>query len=343
VDQALIGFYENAVQAVVAHTHISLRRLRAWFNTALTTPARTRGLVYRGEAQTAGLDNTAVDMLNNAYIIRADNRGYDTWYELAHDRLVEPILAANAAWQATYRNPLAELAQVWQADGHSETHLLTGERLIEAEQYALCNPADLLPEEQEFLADSLRQQAIADKQARQAAQRRRNLAFAALAVIVALSLLTVWALSNAAIARTQEEIANDQRATAEVRRVEAEAAQAEAEEQSRIASSRELAAAAVSNLATDPELSLLLAMYAFSATYTTQAEQALHQALKASRTQHTFDGHAGAVNAVAISPDGQRLVTGGADGAVKLWDTATGEVVTLVNSYTTAVNAVAFS
>lgn len=329
VDQALIGFYEGVLASVVAQTGVSQRRLRNWFNEHLITPARTRGLVYQAETQTADLENTAVDLLNNAYIIRADIRGNDTWYELAHDRLVEPILAANATWNAQHFNPLAAPTTAWLQNGRDPTRLLQGERLAEAQAYAQSNPDDLLPEEREFLADSLRQQAIADEGARQAAQRRRNLAFAALGVILTLSLLTLWALSNAAEARRQAAIA-------EARRLEAEA-------QTRLATSRELAAAAVSNLTTDPELSILLALNAISTTYTIQAEGALHQALQTSRIQHTRYGHAGAVNAVAISSDGGRWATGGADGVVKLWDGATGAEVATLPGVPAAVNDVAFS
>ena len=36
-------------------------------------------------------------------------------------------------------------------------------------------------------------------------------------------------------------------------------------------------------------------------------------------------GHTGAVNAVAIAPDGTWLATGGDDGTVRIWDAATGQ------------------
>lgn len=37
-----------------------------------------------------------------------------------------------------------------------------------------------------------------------------------------------------------------------------------------------------------------------------------------------FGGHAGSVYCVAFSPDEGAFATGGGDGAVRLWDTATG-------------------
>ncbi|HEX6399855.1 MAG TPA: WD40 repeat domain-containing protein, partial [Actinomycetota bacterium] len=40
-----------------------------------------------------------------------------------------------------------------------------------------------------------------------------------------------------------------------------------------------------------------------------------------------FEGHQGDINDVAFSPDGSRLATAGADGALKVWDPSTGELL----------------
>jgi len=55
------------------------RSLRAWFSEQLITSADTRGLVYQGETETAGLANAAVNVLNNAYVIRAVRAGANIW------------------------------------------------------------------------------------------------------------------------------------------------------------------------------------------------------------------------------------------------------------------------
>src|SRR5262249_37013788 len=51
----------------------------------------------------------------------------------------------------------------------------------------------------------------------------------------------------------------------------------------------------------------------------------------------------GKIYAVALSPDSQRIVTGGADGAVRLWDVHTGKQVGSPIRHPSSVQAVAFS
>jgi hypothetical protein len=54
-------------------------------------------------------------------------------------------------------------------------------------------------------------------------------------------------------------------------------------------------------------------------------------------------GHAGAVNTLAFSRDGRRLVTGSEDQTLKLWDAATGEEVFTLRGHQSIVLGVAFS
>jgi hypothetical protein len=98
VDTALADFYGEAIARVAQAGGVSEIALREWFNHKLITEARTRGTVYMGETQTAGPPNEVVRSLADQYLLRAEMRAGGVWYELVHDRFVEPILQANEHW-----------------------------------------------------------------------------------------------------------------------------------------------------------------------------------------------------------------------------------------------------
>ena len=83
-----------------------------------------------------------------------------------------------------------------------------------------------------------------------------------------------------------------------------------------LATSRELAAAAITNLSVDPERSVLLALRALDAANTLEARNALHQAIPELHILLNISAHPGGVSDVAFSPNGALLASIGADGVV---------------------------
>ena len=100
VNQALSGFYQRAIDETLENNSIKEGDLRQWFEKSLITPAETRGTVYKGGKETGGIANEAVEVLENFHIIRGEWRAGASWYELTHDRFIEPILDSNRKWWA---------------------------------------------------------------------------------------------------------------------------------------------------------------------------------------------------------------------------------------------------
>lgn len=169
VGEALTNYYESTVIEATRQSGVPQRAIRRWFDSALITRARTRSLVYRDAEESGGLANTAVDALADAYVIQPTRRGENTWYELAHDSLIEPVLQANRRWWAT-QSPILQAAQRWAdaPDEEKSQYLLRGQLLQGARQTLGTEYEDDLVAE--FVTESEQRALVADR------ERRRNLA-----------------------------------------------------------------------------------------------------------------------------------------------------------------------
>ncbi len=123
VYEALTGFYEDAMHQAAAEIGGKEMLVRYWFEKEAITPARTRGLVYKSVSATGNLPNSAVEVLDQAHIVRPMVRGKDTWYELAHDRLIEPVLQANQTWWLKQPR-LVRVAKAWDDGGRSSSPVI---------------------------------------------------------------------------------------------------------------------------------------------------------------------------------------------------------------------------
>jgi WD40 repeat protein len=93
-------------------------------------------------------------------------------------------------------------------------------------------------------------------------------------------------------------------------------------EQSR---SRELAAFSSGSTYVDPENGIKLALKALDSSNTTEARDALQQAVNASHAVRTLNVGGGTVWNAAFSSDGKKIATAAADGTTRIWDTFSGK------------------
>ena len=220
VNAALRGYYADTVAAVAAQTGVRERAVREWADRQLITEAGIRGQVLMGQGTSQGLPNAAIWPLVDAHLVRAEGRRGATWFELAHDRLIEPVRADNAEWAAAHLSAMQRQAKLWQEQGRSDGLLLSGEALVEAEGWAAAREAELEPHERDFLAACRRVKASTERERRQS-RRIRFLAVAASSVAV----LAIIALTAAVrFATTSRQNA----AAAKAREAEAKAAEQEA-------------------------------------------------------------------------------------------------------------------
>ena len=234
---------------------------------------------------------------------------------------------------------LTESAHDWEGRGQDPAELYRGARLAQAREWTSVNEERLNAPERAFLMASIEQeehdalereaqrqreleaaQELAETQSRAAKQLRRRAIFLTGAFAIAIIL--------AGIALFFGNQANQN------------AQQAESEKQ--IATSRELAAAAISNLSEDPERSVLLALRAESTLDTLEAENALHRSILASRVELVLH-HDAQVWSVTFSPDGKRVATASQDQTAKVWDAATGQLLLTLRGHTNSVNGIVFS
>ena len=151
VNMSLSEYYAEELSAIASQSGRSERAMREWFGRKLITEQGFRSQVLMGHERSEGLDNQTIRRLVDAHLVRAEKRRGATWFELAHDRLIEPVRRNNADWFLAHLSPLQRQATLWEEQSRPEGLLLTGQTLTEAQDWASQNPAALTPLETEFL------------------------------------------------------------------------------------------------------------------------------------------------------------------------------------------------
>lgn len=290
VSRALGGYYAQAVASVAASTSIAERSIREWFDEQLITEQNIRGQVLQGSSASSGLPNRAIYPLIAAHLVRGEKRRGATWFELAHDRLIEPVRQENAAWFAAHLSLLQRQAALWESQNRPAGLLLHDEALSEAELWAAQQADDVLPREHDLLAAS---------QARRAAEQRE----ARTNLIIRWTAAGLAVLLVVAIAATAAAIYQGQRL----------------QEQLEISQAQSLAFAAQSAQEA-PETALLLAYEAAARHNSSLTDQTLRAALaRASWQPTTMPGHTDEIIDATYSPDGEHILTVSNDDTARLW------------------------
>ena len=313
VDTVLAVYYADRVATTARTSGVSERAIRDWVEQKLITEQGIRGQVLWGGEKTDGLADRAIRPLIEAHLVRAEKRRGAVWFELSHDRLINPIRADNARWREANLNELQRRAELWDKQNRPDELLLRDQALADAETWAEQYATELILAEYDFLIESRAARARVQR------ERRMNQLIRGLAVVATIvSIIAIYFFFQA-------------------------------RDQARISTAREFAAAAIGNLDVDPERSILLALQAVAETRSVdnsvlpEAEDALHRALHASRLVHTIAGHTDEVYDVAFRPDGTRLATASADGTVKVWDATQGAELLTLSGHTNYVYSVAYS
>lgn len=101
-DEALTRFVGAAVRRAAVGWSAE-RKIRRWLGERMITPDGARATARRGATSTGGLANNLVENLELERLVRAEERLGNKWYELAHDRLIEPIRRSHAQWSEQQR------------------------------------------------------------------------------------------------------------------------------------------------------------------------------------------------------------------------------------------------
>ncbi len=365
VDTSLAGFYEQALASVLVETGESEIDLRDWVEHKLITEAGTRGSVYRGADKTEDISTRAADLLVNQFLLRTENRAGGIWYELVHDRFVEPILQSNQAWRE--RQSLLQMARSWDRSGKSEHVLLAGQALQEA---FASNWRALGPLVAEFLTASQAAQEArqAAEQAEKEVQRQRELELAR-------------ALAEAEHQRAEAQAKATRRLRGIIAALAATlvvliglvgvAVYAFIQRQEVLISHEAITTALPLNgrlyIAVAPDgrtiritdtargrLLYSLTGHTAEVTKFNLNDDATHLAssdtsgttiiwdLDSGQAVATLSGHTDVIRYVVFSPDNRLLATGGDDGTTRLWDTSTWQQTHVLESEGGSIISVAF-
>lgn len=324
VDDALGKYYADRVAGVAKTKGIKERTLREWIEKKLIASGGIRNMVLQETGKTTdGVSDNVIQALQSD-LVRGENRGGAVWYELTHDRLVEPILENNKKWFELNLSPLQRQATLWNDQERNESWLLGDAALAEVEIWAGKNPDELTELETKFLEACREHQAQiqskVDQKARETKRLRQFTAIASVLTVIALITAAYAFLLRSASIEAQRAAEQSAQAAAQAENSakislnnaiesqnEAKASEQKAREEADKALAGSLASQA--NLqTTEYPLALLMGVEAYEKDDTILTRTTLFNLLQTTPYQRSFDFNS-AVTSVAVSPDGKWIAT----------------------------------
>jgi len=351
INESLERYYDQRIGTVAEKNNIQERLIREWFETELITSSGTRNMVLKHQKSNTDLRDDVIQSLQGD-LVRADMRAGQIWYELSHDRLIEPIRSNNKKWFEKNLSLFQRQAGLWAQQERSESLLLRGLDLQKAEEGI--KTLVLTSSEQTYFDSCL---ALRRREERDARQRRIisvSLVGAIILFVVAFyfgfqaNAAKVTADSARATAQSNYEVAITAKANAEVAQATAQASYAEAivqkgnaDKAADIALAGNLAAQANSIKDQDHALALLLSLEAFKREDSLLTRTTLFQLLQYSPYTRIF-GFQGQVSSIAASPNGKLMAISSQD-QITLINAKTRQVIGVIQNGIGSVNSLAFN
>jgi len=337
VDQALSDYYADSVAKAVAASGVAEPAIRGWFGRSLITEQKTRRQVSQSDDATVPVQ-AALKPLRDSYLIRADRRVGAIWYELAHDRLIRPVLQNNDE----HIPELQRKAELWDRQGRRDGLLLAAADLDRLES-----------QRDTGLAKEFWDRSLSARNKRRGARVLQTVV--ALAVLAALVLLSknykserqivedqkaiaaakiANALAQQAIDEGNEKLKDRQRdldkEIGEHQKADATAAMSKEAEKDALAlaTSTNLAKTASTRRAGRFDLAALLSVQAWRERQTPEARFTLLNILRTNPRVKRLLHQDSQIHAIAFGPNGV-LASAAHDGSIWLWNLAGGDPVKL--------------